>query len=92
MQKRSIHGFSSSLALSAQLMKAYNSDWTTLGDNSLRILEELKIMPPSPEAKPILNWPEFDLVCKLTLQKIVPQCRTTQRGWRRIQDAENLLP
>ena len=24
-------------------------------------------------AKPILNWPEFDLVCKLTLEKVVPR-------------------
>ena len=24
-------------------------------------------------AKAILNWPEFDLVCKLTLEKVVPR-------------------
>ena len=24
-------------------------------------------------AKPILNWPEFDAVCDLTLEKVVPR-------------------
>ena len=24
-------------------------------------------------AKPILKWPEFDLVCELTLKKVVPR-------------------
>ena len=49
----------------AQAVDTWEDSWCALYTRHLGHVMDL--------AKPILNWPEFDLVCKLTLQKVVPR-------------------
>ena len=49
----------------AQAVDIWEDSWCALYTRHLGHVMDL--------AKPILNWPEFDLVCKLTLQKVVPR-------------------
>lgn len=48
-----------------QAVDTWEDSWCALYTRHLGHVMEL--------AKPILDWPEFDLVCKLTLQKVVPR-------------------
>jgi protein-ribulosamine 3-kinase len=49
----------------AQDVDQWDDSWAALfGRHLARIVEV---------AKRILNWPEFDVVCKLTLEKVVPR-------------------
>lgn len=48
-----------------QAVGSWEDSWCALYTRHLGHVVEL--------ARPILNWPEFDLVCKLTLQKVVPR-------------------
>ncbi|OBT65900.1 hypothetical protein VE03_05399 [Pseudogymnoascus sp. 23342-1-I1] len=48
-----------------QAVDAWEDSWCTLFSNHLRRFTDL--------AKHILQWPEFDIVCKLTLEKVVPR-------------------
>jgi protein-ribulosamine 3-kinase len=49
----------------AQAVDSWEESWCTLYKKHLGHVMEL--------AKPILKWPEFDVVCKLTLEKVVPR-------------------
>ncbi|KAI4268567.1 MAG: hypothetical protein LQ337_007766 [Flavoplaca oasis] len=49
----------------AQKVDSWEDSWCTLYSNHLGHVMNL--------AKPILQWPEFDVVCKLTLEKVVPR-------------------
>ncbi|KAI4219041.1 MAG: hypothetical protein L6R36_008596, partial [Xanthoria steineri] len=49
----------------AQKVDSWESSWCTLFSNHLGHVMDL--------AKPILDWPEFDVVCRLTLEKVVPR-------------------
>jgi len=57
--------FSTCHARIAQAVDTWEDSWCTLYGRHLGHVMEL--------AKPILNWPEFDVVCDLTLQKVVPR-------------------
>jgi len=57
--------FSTCHARIAQAVDTWEDSWCTLYARHLGHVMEL--------AKPILNWPEFDVVCDLTLQKVVPR-------------------
>ncbi|KAF2839197.1 hypothetical protein M501DRAFT_1003750 [Patellaria atrata CBS 101060] len=49
----------------AQAVNTWEDSWCVLFRRHLSHVMEL--------AKPILKWPEFDVVCKLTLEKVVPR-------------------
>lgn len=49
----------------AQKVDSWESSWCKLFSNHLGHVMEL--------AKPILDWPDFDVVCRLTLEKVVPR-------------------
>ncbi|KAL9632316.1 MAG: hypothetical protein Q9204_003846 [Flavoplaca sp. TL-2023a] len=49
----------------AQKVDSWEDSWCTIYSNHLGHVMNL--------AKPILQWPEFDIVCKLTLEKVVPR-------------------
>ncbi|KAL8880337.1 MAG: hypothetical protein Q9198_002232 [Flavoplaca austrocitrina] len=49
----------------AQKVDSWEDSWCTLYSNHLGYVMDL--------AKPILQWPEFDVVCRLTLEKVVPR-------------------
>lgn len=49
----------------AQAVNTWEDSWCTLYSNHLGHVMDL--------ARPILQWPEFDIVCKLTLEKVVPR-------------------
>ena len=49
----------------AQAVDTWEDSWCTLYSRYLRHVIDL--------ARPILQWPEFDVVCKLTLEKVVPR-------------------
>lgn len=57
--------FSTCHARIAQAVDTWEDSWCTLYGRHLGHVMEL--------AKPILQWPEFDVVCDLTLQKVVPR-------------------
>lgn len=48
-----------------QTVSTWEDSWCTLFSKHLRQVMDL--------ARPILQWPEFDIVCKLTLEKVVPR-------------------
>ncbi|OBT47129.1 hypothetical protein VE00_03077 [Pseudogymnoascus sp. WSF 3629] len=48
-----------------QAVGTWEDSWCTLFSNHLRQTMDL--------ARPILQWPEFDIVCRLTLEKVVPR-------------------
>ncbi|KAI9774251.1 MAG: hypothetical protein M1839_001753 [Geoglossum umbratile] len=48
-----------------QAVDSWEDSWCVLFSKHLGHIMEL--------AKPILKWPEFDVVCKLTLEKVVPR-------------------
>lgn len=48
-----------------QAVGTWEDSWCTLFSNHLRQTMDL--------ARPILQWPEFDIVCKLTLEKVAPR-------------------
>ena len=49
----------------AQAVDSWDDSWCALYTRHLGHVMDL--------AKPILKWPEFDVVCKLTLEKVVPR-------------------
>jgi protein-ribulosamine 3-kinase len=49
----------------AQAVNTWEDSWCTLYSNHLGHVMNL--------AKPMFNWPEFNVVCKLTLEKVVPR-------------------
>ncbi|KAH0558739.1 hypothetical protein GP486_004615 [Trichoglossum hirsutum] len=49
----------------SQAINFWEDSWCVLFTKHLGYVMEL--------AKPILKWPEFDIVCKLTLEKVVPR-------------------
>ena len=49
----------------AQAVDKWEDSWCALYTRHLGHVMEL--------AKPILQWPEFEVVCKLTLEKVVPR-------------------
>ncbi|OAF56249.2 hypothetical protein VC83_06676 [Pseudogymnoascus destructans] len=49
----------------AQAVATWEDSWCTFYLNHLGHVMDL--------ARPILQWPEFDIVCKLTLEKVVPR-------------------
>jgi protein-ribulosamine 3-kinase len=49
----------------AQAVDVWEDSWCALYSRHLGHVMEL--------AKPILKWPEFDVVCRLTLEKVVPR-------------------
>ncbi|KAL8787663.1 MAG: hypothetical protein Q9213_002094 [Squamulea squamosa] len=49
----------------AQKVDSWEDSWCTLYSNHLGHVMDL--------ARPLLQWPEFDVVCKLTLEKVVPR-------------------
>ena len=49
----------------AEAVDTWEDSWCVLYSKYLGHVMEL--------AKPVLKWPEFDIVCKLTLEKVVPQ-------------------
>lgn len=49
----------------AQAVDVWDDSWCALYSRHLGHVMDL--------AKPILNWPEFDVVCRLTLEKFVPR-------------------
>ena len=49
----------------AQAVNSWDDSWCALYTRHLGHVMDL--------AKPILKWPEFDVVCKLTLEKVVPR-------------------
>jgi len=49
----------------AQAVDTWEDSWCTLYTGHLGHVMNL--------AKPIVQWPEFDVVCKLTLEKVVPR-------------------
>ncbi|CAN9281041.1 unnamed protein product [Alternaria alternata] len=57
--------FSTCHARIAQAIDTWEDSWCTVYSRHLGHVMEL--------AKPILQWPEFDVVCDLTLQKVVPR-------------------
>ncbi|CAN9277453.1 unnamed protein product [Alternaria alternata] len=57
--------FSTCHARIAQAVDTWEDSWCTLYGRHLGHVMKL--------AKPILQWPEFDVVCDLTLQKVVPR-------------------
>lgn len=48
-----------------QAVDTWEDSWCTLFSNHLRRIMDL--------ARPILQWPEFEIICKLTLDKVVPR-------------------
>jgi protein-ribulosamine 3-kinase len=49
----------------AQAVDKWDDSWCNVFSSHLGHIMDL--------AKPILQWPEFDVVCKLTLEKVVPR-------------------
>jgi fructosamine-3-kinase len=49
----------------SQAVDSWEDSWCVLYSKHLSHVMEL--------AKPILKWPQFDVVCKLTLEKVVPR-------------------
>src|SRR2546421_6765414 len=60
----------------AQAVDLWEDSWCTLFSRHLGHIIKL--------AKPILKWPEFNVVCKLTLEKVIPRLLLPLQSDRRV--------